>query len=60
VPIGGEFVYQHYLMDAETASVIYVSQPKMATKVAGFNVSKANTGYINSKNLERYNEAFEK
>ncbi len=57
-PIGGDFVYLHYLMDAATGDVLFISQPKVAMKVQGFNVSKMNTGYIAEKNIKGYNDAF--
>lgn len=56
VPVGGDYVYQHYLVDAQTGMIYGISQPKAAMKVAGFNVSKSNTGYINKANLENYSD----
>jgi hypothetical protein len=57
MPVGGDFVYVHYLMDAKTGMVYASCAPKTAMKVGGINVSKANTGLINAKNIERYNDA---
>lgn len=57
-PSGGDFIYLHYLMDAATGNVLFISQPRMAVSVYGANVSRANTGYINEKNLKYYNDAF--
>jgi hypothetical protein len=54
IPMGDSFVYQHYLMDAETGTVYAICQPKVAMNVGGINVSKANTGYINDKNVKLY------
>jgi hypothetical protein len=57
-PIGGSFIYVHYLVDAQTGTVYAMCQPKgAAVNVSGVNVSKANTGLINEKNIERYNES---
>lgn len=55
--VGGKYTYCHYLMEAATGKVFAMSYPKAAASVNGINVSKANTGYINDKNLKMYNEA---
>jgi hypothetical protein len=57
VPVGGSYSYVHYLVDAKTATIYAMTYPKMAVNVAGFNVSKSNTGYINAKNISMYNDA---
>jgi hypothetical protein len=57
MPVGGDFVYVHYLMDAKTGMVYASCAPKAAMKMNGINLSKANTGLINSKNIEKYNDA---
>jgi hypothetical protein len=58
-PVGGDYVYLHYLMEASTGDVLYISKPKVAVNVGGFNVSAANTGYINGRCLKLYNDAFD-
>ena len=52
--VGGKFVYMHYIVDAHTGVVYGIAYPKVAVDVAGVNVSKSNSGYINKKNLKAY------
>ncbi|MEO1653771.1 MAG: hypothetical protein AAFU64_09510, partial [Bacteroidota bacterium] len=56
VPLGGKYVYLHYLMDAQTGKVFAIVKPKVGLSIGGINLSKKNTGYINKKNLEAYDE----
>lgn len=55
-PLGGEFLYIHYLMDAQTGMILAMSTPKGAS-ISGINISKGNTGQINKRNIEKYNDA---
>lgn len=55
-PIGGNFVYNHYLVDAETGTVFAFCQP-IGASVGGVNVNKANTGLISDKDIKKYNDA---
>jgi hypothetical protein len=57
VPIGGEFTYVHYLMDAQSGRVYAMTYPKVGVSVMKKNVLKSNTGKINEKNIEKYNDA---
>ncbi|MEM9023774.1 MAG: hypothetical protein AAGB22_08525 [Bacteroidota bacterium] len=58
VPIGGDYVYVHYLMDAEKGR-LYAALQKTGVKVQGINLSKSNTGYITKKNMSLYGKARE-
>lgn len=51
-PIGGAFMYIHYLMDAKDGMVRATCAPKVVTKNG-----KSNTGLINEANVKRYNDA---
>ncbi|WP_419213407.1 hypothetical protein ACNR9Q_04445 [Maribacter sp. X9] len=56
-PVGGKFVYQHHICDAETGRIYGITQPKGgAFELNGINLSKANKGYVTKKNLKQYNE----
>jgi hypothetical protein len=57
VATGGSYTYIHYLVDAKTSAIYAFTYPKVGMNVAGVNVSKSNTGYINSKNIGMYNDA---
>jgi hypothetical protein len=59
ISISGSYIYFHYLMDASTGEVLYISHPKAAVNISGKNVSAANSGYINAKNLKYYNAALQ-
>lgn len=60
-PVGGKFVYEHYIMDAKTTSVLAISTNNAATMDLGIagnvNLNKSNTGFINNKNIKKYNDA---
>lgn len=56
VPLGGQYVYQHHILDAETGKVLAVLQPKAGVSLYGVNLSASNTGYINKKNVKQYNK----
>lgn len=56
-PSGGNYVYLHYLVDAHTSNVYAFVYPKVSGSIAGINVTKSNTGFINDKNIKMYNEA---
>lgn len=51
-PVGGSYLYQHFLMNAKTGMVYAICYPKVSSSM-----SKSNTGYINEKNVKRYNDA---
>jgi hypothetical protein len=51
-PVGGGYVYQHFLVNAKSGKVYAICYPRVATSA-----SKSNTGYINEKNVKRYNDA---
>jgi len=56
VPVGGNYIYQHHIFDAETKKKFYaLLQPKAGVSINGLNASKSNTGYINKKNVKKYN-----
>ena len=54
VPTGKSYIYLHYIINAETGEVIGMGQPKSSFGV--YSYSKGNSGYINEKNLEIYND----
>ncbi|WP_405385080.1 hypothetical protein [Maribacter sp. LLG6340-A2] len=57
VPMGGKYVYQHHICDAETSQIYGITQPKgAAIQLNGLNMSKANKGYVSKKNLDQYND----
>lgn len=57
VPMGGDYVYQHHICDAETGQIYGITQPKGgAFQLNGMNMSKANKGYVSKKNLDQYND----
>lgn len=59
VPVGGKYMYQHHIIDAETGMIYGLLQPKVAMSfgsVTGINLSKGNTGYINKPNVKDYND----
>ena len=59
VPVGGKYMYQHHIIDAETGMIYGLLQPKAAMSfgsVTGINLSKGNTGYINKQNVKAYND----
>jgi hypothetical protein len=56
-PMGRTTIYLHYLMDAATGRVLGLGHPKRSFGVFGY--SKGNSGFINEKNLEIYNELIE-
>lgn len=56
VPISGQFVYQHHILDSESSKVYAVLQPKAGIAIGGVNLSSSNTGYINKKNVKQYNK----
>lgn len=64
VSIGGDYVYQHYLMNCSDASIFSVVQSKVAVKLAApsgkINLSKGNSGYIKDKNIKMYNKVLGK
>jgi hypothetical protein len=51
-PVAGSYLYQHFLVNAKTGMVYAICYPRVSTSV-----SKSNTGYINEKNVKRYNDA---
>lgn len=51
-PIVGNFVYQHYIVDATTGMVYAICYPKVASSL-----SKSNSGFVNDVNVKRYNDA---
>jgi len=55
IPIGGNYLYQHHICDAETKKFYALIQPKAGVSINGINASKSNTGYINKKNIKKYN-----
>lgn len=58
VPVGGKYMYQHHIVDAETGKIYGLLQPKVAVSlgsITGINLSKGNTGYINKQNIKAYN-----
>lgn len=59
VPVSriGDIIFLHYLVDAETGTVYAISTPKAVVKVAGINMSKANSDEIIKKNIKKYNKA---
>ncbi len=61
VPVSGDYIYQHYIVDAETSKIYALLQPKagiaMKSGIIGvrdINLSKSNNGYINKKNIKKY------
>ncbi|MCP4177184.1 MAG: hypothetical protein GY756_05395 [bacterium] len=54
VPGIGQYAYLHYIVDAQTGMVLGIGHPKAAVSFGGVNVSRANTGYINKKNIQQY------
>jgi len=59
VPIGGDYFYQHYLVNANTGVVYGVYAPKVVTKAGNLNVTKTNVGYTNKKILQKYSGVIE-
>ncbi|HKJ47974.1 MAG TPA: hypothetical protein VJ973_02735 [Christiangramia sp.] len=62
VPVGGKYMYQHHIIDAETGMIYGLLQPKAAMSlgsVTGINLSKGNTGYINKQNVKAYDKVTE-
>ncbi len=58
--VGGKFLYHHFLMDAGKCMVYAVITPTGASLDLGgnnINLSKGNTGFINEKNIKKYNDA---
>jgi len=59
VPFGDGYVHLHYLMDAKTGNILAVIQPKVAVSInkpkGNVNLTKGNSGYVNKKILEKYN-----
>lgn len=58
-PISGNYVYQHYLVDAADGTVYAIIMPKVAASSHGINMTRSNSGYINKKNLKMYGNALE-
>ena len=62
VPIGGNYAYHHYLVNAKTGNVYDDIYPKVSASLdLGFknvNLSKQNSGYVKKKNIEKYAELF--
>ncbi|GAA5027793.1 hypothetical protein GCM10011506_15960 [Marivirga lumbricoides] len=58
IPLGRSYVYYHYLMDAATGRILGMGQPKVSfgVNIGAYNYSKNNSGFVNEKNLEIYNE----
>ncbi len=56
IPVGGQYLYQHQICDAETDTFYAVIQPKAGVSLNGVNMSKSNTGLINKKNIKNYNK----
>lgn len=59
VPVGGDIVYVHYLMDCENANIYTISQSKVAVKFRpgkgkSVNLSKGNSGFVTEKNVKLY------
>lgn len=54
IPLGNKYVYFHYLMDAVSGKILGMGQPKVSFGAFGY--SKGNSGFVNEKNLEVYNE----
>lgn len=57
VPVAGKYIYLHYLMDAANGHVMGMGQPKVSFGAFGY--SKGNSGFVNEKNIEIYNEVIE-
>ena len=57
VPMGGNHVYAHYLVDAENGQVLGVAHPKVAVALGPINLTKSNSAEINEKMAELYHEA---
>lgn len=56
-PVGGKYLYQHHLCDAETGKIYGVTRPKgAAVEMFGINLSSSNKGYVAKKNLKQYNK----
>jgi hypothetical protein len=62
VPIGGDYSYHHYLVNAKTGNVYDDIYPKAAVSldlgIKNINLSKQNSGLIKKKNIEKYAEIF--
>lgn len=63
--LGGQIRYYDYLMDAETGKVYYIKQPSSAPVLSipdplGNVHDVGNNNRITTKDLEKYNKAFEK
>jgi hypothetical protein len=56
-PTGNGYVYMHYIVDCKTAKILAIAYPKVAVSFGTQNISSSNTGYIDKKNLEMYNNA---
>jgi len=55
--VGGKYVYQHHLCDAETGQIYGITQPKAgAGEMFGVNLSSSNKGYVSKKNIKQYNK----
>ncbi|MFS4457382.1 hypothetical protein [Maribacter sp. 2304DJ31-5] len=58
--VGGAYVFQHHVCDAETGQVLGIKYPKPAFSISAgiksYNLSSANKGFIAKKNLKQYND----
>jgi len=59
VPLGGKYVYYHYLMDAENGEILGIAYTKVAVSIGKFSITKSNRGYIRKQNITLYNELIE-
>jgi hypothetical protein len=65
VPSGGDYNFEHHLMDASKGTFSGIAAPKVAVKMnsplgRNVNLTKANTGYINKTMLEMYRDLYNK
>ena len=61
MPVDGNYVYQHFLMDCKDARIYAISQSKINVKfdlknIKEVNLSKGNSGYVKEKNVKLYSK----
>lgn len=58
--VGGSYVFQHHICDAETGQILGIKYPKpafsLSAGIKNYNLSSGNKGFIAKKNLKQYND----